>query len=505
MEGYLRYVDAYGICLFLVVTMLSYAVHSYRKTYSFWSSRGINGPKPLPFFGNALTYILNSIPEVDIKNSKLYGRMYGVYDGTTPVLILSDAKIIEQIWVTQSKSFNFHDPSVHEDPMIANDILMKHGHEAKRIRSVFSANMSQSKLRGYLDLIKTEDLMEHIKKIEGHEININDLASIYLLNTFIQIFYSLDLDLFKYTNHDVIHHSRHWLDFFNVLPSFLAAHAPFFLKLFPDDAAPAIVFLTKLVKFAFSERLKNLEKEGSKSARKDFLQQFVDSDLTDIEKEANTLAALGAAFDTTSSIFSFMFYELANNRHCMLKLVEEIDQICHQTGDDNDADNEELRVSGNKKKVISFEDLQSMKYLEKCCYETLRMHPAVIRSFRQSSEETLIPTTNIKIPANTVINVASFALHYDPDHFECPEIFDPDRWGEERKGSIKKCSAFPFGAGPRKCPAGRFALLTIKNAFCNILNVYDVQVSKRSDVRTPAGFLTTQPRNIWITFVPRGN
>lgn len=42
-------------------------------------------------------------------------------------------------------------------------------------------------------------------------------------------------------------------------------------------------------------------------------------------------------------------------------------------------------------------------------------------------------------------------LHRDPDHFPNPMKFDPDRFSDERKGSIKPYTYFPFGEGKRAC------------------------------------------------------
>lgn len=494
-------VDIAAVTICFIVTLSAYAIYSYKKTYTFWSRRGVKGPTPLPFFGNALTYILNPLPDMDMMNRKIYGRMYGVYDGTTPVLFISDPEIIEKVFITNHNSFKYHMNSVSNDPMVIHSIFLKRGEELKRIRAVFTSGVTQSKLKGYLNMIKVGDMMEKIKSVEGKDVNIYNLVSIFMLNNIIQIFYGLDLDLFKNSDHEIIQHARNLFDFFDVLPSFLRARLPFLFNFYPDKSGPANDYLRILVKIAFNERIKILkEKKENETIRNDFLQQFLDSNLTDIEKEANAVAALGAGFDTTSFTLSYMFYELGRNQRCQRRLQDEIDGLLEKK---NRGNSDGIQNLLNIEKKITFEDIQSLPYLEQCFYETLRLHPGDIRSVRQSSEETLIPMTNIKVPPATVINVPVIALHQDEELFSNAKDFDPDRWNKERKERIKNCSFMSFGAGPRKCPGGKLALMNAKIALINILRIYDVEVSRKSDISVPAGWFMTQPRKVWVKFISR--
>lgn len=491
-------IDTSGLLLWLIITLTLYVVHCYRVTYSFWSSRGIKGPTPLPFFGNTLTYILNSVPEVDIINRDLFGKTYGVYHGNKPVLITSDPEIIEKVFNSQHTSFQFHHDSALDDPMVTNALPLKHGHDAKRIRSVITSCMTHAKLRNYLEMMNTDDLMSHIKLFEGIFININDLGSLFLMKSFIHIFYGLDLDLFKNPDHEIIKHSYDMFDYFNFLPSFLSARLPFLLKFCADKSGPANNYFSNLFKFAVKGRIKAGGKVGEgRAIRKDFLQQFMDSNLTAEEKEANANLLLGAAYDTTTSTFSFMLYELAKNKTCMKQVQEELDELFKR----------DSKMTGNEKQSNGndvLKKLKSLPYFDKCFYETIRMHPGIIRTSRGSSEQTVIPTLNVTIPYGIEINIATHPLHYDPDLFDDPFNYDPDRWTEDRvRESARRCTSFIFGTGPRKCPGGRLALVIIKVALINILRLYDIDVSEKTDIRSPPGNVTTQPRNIWIKFVSR--
>jgi len=47
--------------------------------------------------------------------------------------------------------------------------------------------------------------------------------------------------------------------------------------------------------------------------------------------------------------------------------------------------------------------------------------------------------------------VSVLGIQHDPQYFPEPEIFDPERFTEENKGSRPKYTYIPFGEGPRMC------------------------------------------------------
>lgn len=475
----------------ILVAFIIYVTFSYKKTYSFWSSRGLKGPKPIPFFGNSLSYILNPVGDVDLSYRELYGNLYGVYDGVNPVLIVSDPEIIEKIFISNHNSFKAVLSGPSNDPLFSNLLSLKVGEDMKRIRSVFTSGLTQSKLKNcYFEKMNdTNDLIAYIKGRENECINIFNLTSMFMLNVLTQIFYGLDLDLFRESNHEFLHHARNQFDYFNTLQLFIADRLPFLSRFVPDKSVEANKYLTNFVTFAVKERIKLLEKtkEDNDHSKMDFLQHFMDSSLTKMEKIANAIFLLGASFDTTSYALSFVFYELGRNKHILNRVMKEIDDF----------------FNDDPGKIITFDDLRSFVYLESCFMETLRLHPLDFRNYRISTEEVKIPTTNITIPAGVSINVSTYALHHDASNFDNPADFDPDRWSEKRKGSIKNCSFMSFGAGPRKCPGGVMASMISKIVLIKILRSYGIILSDGTEIKDPAGRLTSRPQNVWMKFVPR--
>lgn len=63
--------------------------------------------------------------------------------------------------------------------------------------------------------------------------------------------------------------------------------------------------------------------------------------------------------------------------------------------------------------------------------------------------------SNLTISAGTVIYVNGTAMQMDPEYFQEPETFDPERFmpGNDH---VKPYTYLPFGEGPRSCIGGFF-------------------------------------------------
>jgi cytochrome P450 len=85
-----------------------------------------------------------------------------------------------------------------------------------------------------------------------------------------------------------------------------------------------------------------------------------------------------------------------------------------------------------------------------------------------------------------------WTLHRDPQYFNAPLEFDPDRW--EEKDPSRTPAYFPFGAGPHACIGGQLALTEAQLVLAALISElqFDVPSEAVDDLR-PAGVL--QPRN----------
>ncbi|XP_035208273.1 vitamin D 25-hydroxylase-like [Stegodyphus dumicola] len=112
------------------------------------------------------------------------------------------------------------------------------------------------------------------------------------------------------------------------------------------------------------------------------------------------------------------------------------------------------------------------------------------------------------IPKGTEIIANFWAVHYDPEYWEEPEKFKPERFLIEENGKLtttKPESYIPFSVGRRNCPGELVALIELLHYFVVILqnfNLLPEADDKPPDVIGEVGIsYHSKPQN--LRFVPR--
>lgn len=188
------------------------------------------------------------------------------------------------------------------------------------------------------------------------------------------------------------------------------------------------------------------------------------SRLSDEEVVAQSVVFLLAGYETSSNTLSFTSYYLAVNPEVQDKLRSEISEGMEATG---------------KEKSL-YEIAHSLEYLDCVIKEVLRLAPPAIFTNRECHED--YDLNGIHIPAGTEVVIPMYALHHDPDAWEDPEKFYPERFRGPAKENSHAFQFLPFGAGPRNCIGMRFALMEIKIALVKILMKYKFVRSPETQV-----------------------
>ena len=78
------------------------------------------------------------------------------------------------------------------------------------------------------------------------------------------------------------------------------------------------------------------------------------------------------------------------------------------------------------------------------------------------------------IPANTTVALLVYAACRDPDYFDNPNDFNPERFYSESPDKINHFAYVPFSAGPRNCIGQKFAMLEMKSTISKVLRNYEL-------------------------------
>ncbi|XP_047953596.1 cytochrome P450 81Q32-like [Salvia hispanica] len=128
----------------------------------------------------------------------------------------------------------------------------------------------------------------------------------------------------------------------------------------------------------------------------------------------------------------------------------------------------EIDANVPRDRLVDEEDLPKLSYLNNVITETLRLYPPVPFLIpHQSSEDCRVD--GYDIPKGTMLLVNLWAIHRDPEIWDDPEKFKPERHEANREGEFM----LPFGAGRRKCPGGGIATRVLGLALGTMIHAFE--------------------------------
>ncbi|CAG4978424.1 unnamed protein product [Parnassius apollo] len=202
-----------------------------------------------------------------------------------------------------------------------------------------------------------------------------------------------------------------------------------------------------------------------------------------IQEEVDTFMLEG--HDTTASGLIFCLMLLANYSEIQERIVIELKEIF-----------------GKTKHATRMEDLNAMRYLDRCIKESLRLYPPVPFISRHINEE--VQLSNYTVPAGTYCHIHIYDLHRSEKLFPNPSVFDPDRFLPENMGKRHSYAYIPFSAGPRNCIGQKFAMMQMKLVVSEILrNFRLLPVTSCSDLKFQADLILRNSGPVYIKFVKR--
>jgi cytochrome P450 family 6 len=219
----------------------------------------------------------------------------------------------------------------------------------------------------------------------------------------------------------------------------------------------------------FMQLLLQLKNQGYLSVDKNNEEQTEKTEAPEDHKKlsmdqlaANVFLFFAAGFETSSSTLSFCLFELARNPEIQKKIQEEVDKVF--TSDE-----------------ITYDMLSDLKYVECCVDETLRKYPIVPTHFRTATRDYKVADSNLTIPKDTAVMIPVLGFHRDPEIYENPMEFKPERFTNSSHGNGKSKGTFytPFGDGPRNCIGMRLGKLTTKLGLALIMRKFNLELSDK--------------------------
>ncbi|KAH7838258.1 hypothetical protein Vadar_024111 [Vaccinium darrowii] len=167
---------------------------------------------------------------------------------------------------------------------------------------------------------------------------------------------------------------------------------------------------------------------------------------------------------------------------------------------------QEVRNKAGNRGAIDENDLQQYGYLQAVIKETMRLHPlAPLLVPHETTQKCNI--SGYEIRPKTVVHVNAWAIGRDPESWENPEVFSPERFiGSSIDFRGRDFELIPFGAGRRGCPGLHMGVAVVEFALANLLYWFNWEFPdgmKREDIDTDVKPGITMHKKNPLCLVPR--
>lgn len=228
------------------------------------------------------------------------------------------------------------------------------------------------------------------------------------------------------------------------------------------------------------ERVKARRRSGE--VKDDLLQMLIDSryedsgePMDDLQLIHEIMILFAAGHETSANALSWVIYLLERHSEVAQKVREEIAEKL------------------NPNEVPDLEKLREMTYLTAVLEETMRLYPPAWISDRVALEDDEFE--DLAIPKGMVVVPYFFGLHRNPDLFDDPEAFRPERMLPEAKKERHPYAYLPFGGGPRLCIGLHFAMMEMQLAVIHLYRHYSFSRVDDHPIR-PKGIITLRQRDV---------
>ncbi|KFK35936.1 hypothetical protein AALP_AA4G056300 [Arabis alpina] len=168
--------------------------------------------------------------------------------------------------------------------------------------------------------------------------------------------------------------------------------------------------------------------------------------------------------DTSAQTTQWTMAELINHPEILKRLREEIESVVGKT------------------RLVQETDLSNLPYLQAVVKEALRLHPHSPILVRTATEGCKIG--GFYIPQNTTMVINSYAVMRDPNKWENPDEFQPERFlvspskEQDNEKEYLSLNYLAFGGGRRGCPGSNLGYIFVGVAIGIMVQCFDWRINE---------------------------
>jgi len=209
---------------------------------------------------------------------------------------------------------------------------------------------------------------------------------------------------------------------------------------------------------AFGVLREYLQRRRKEVAGHDLLQILMDARYSDGHGMSDELVLsesmqlLVAGHETSSNALSWLLYLLSSRPDCIDRVRQEFDSVLGE-------------------RPLGYTDVPKFEFTTQVILEALRLYPPFWMVDRMALADDR--AGNLDIPRGSTVVVFIYGVHHSPQYWENPESFDQERFSKAKEKLHTPFAHLPFGAGPRGCIGGNYAMLQMLMILSVLLRKYD--------------------------------
>ncbi len=200
---------------------------------------------------------------------------------------------------------------------------------------------------------------------------------------------------------------------------------------------------------------------------------------------SESMQLLVAGHETSSNALSWLLYLLSSRPDCIERVRQEFDSIM---GD----------------RSLSYTDVPKFEFTTQVILEALRLYPPFWMVDRMALADD--HAGDIDIPRGSTVVVFIYGAHHSPQYWKNPETFDEQRFSKAKEKLHTPFAHLPFGAGPRGCIGGNYAMLQMLMILSVLLRKYDFSLVPGQTIEARPMVILRPEHGIRMTFteaIPR--
>jgi cytochrome P450 len=194
---------------------------------------------------------------------------------------------------------------------------------------------------------------------------------------------------------------------------------------------------------------------------------------------SESMQLLVAGHETSSNGLSWLLYLLSTRPDCLEKIRQEFDSVLGEA-------------------PLAFSDVPKLEFTTQVIQEALRLYPPFWMVDRMAVADDR--AGDLDIPQGSTVIVFIYGAHHAPRYWQNPEGFDPGRFTKANEKLQAPFTYLPFGAGPRGCIGGNYAMLQILMILSAVLRKYDFQLSPGQTIEARPMVILRPKHGIRMTF-----